>query len=118
MKFEDMINTVINDDCFKIIKEIPDNSIDCIYIDVPYLYHQGSCGNSELGQRLGKRKMELMGCEKIYQENKEKPRSEALRIAKNIKKKSLDYISIEDGFDLAILDEFVRVMKKINIYMV
>lgn len=36
MKFEDMINTIQLGDCYKLIKQIPDNSIDCIYVDIPY----------------------------------------------------------------------------------
>ena len=38
MKFEDMINTIINDDCLNILKDIPDGSIDAIITDPPYLY--------------------------------------------------------------------------------
>ena len=40
-----------------------------------------------------------------------------MRIAKNTHKKHLDFISIEDGIDYAILDDFVRVMKKINCFI-
>lgn len=29
------------EDCYKAIKEIPDKSIDCIYTDIPYLFHIG-----------------------------------------------------------------------------
>ena len=36
MKFEDMINTIQLGDCYELIKNIPDNSIDCIYTDIPY----------------------------------------------------------------------------------
>ena len=32
------INNVYNVDCYKAIKELPDNSIQCIYTDIPYLY--------------------------------------------------------------------------------
>ena len=41
MKFEDMINNVILGDCYEVIKNIPDKSIDCIYTDIPYLYSRG-----------------------------------------------------------------------------
>lgn len=44
-------------------------------------------------------------------------RKEALRIAKNKQKQHLDFISIEDGIDYSILQEFVRVMKKINCFI-
>lgn len=36
MKFEDMINNVILGDCYEVIKNIPDKSIDFICIDPPY----------------------------------------------------------------------------------
>lgn len=41
MKFEDMINTIQLGDCYKLIKNIPDKSIDLVYIDIPYLYSSG-----------------------------------------------------------------------------
>lgn len=111
------LDTIYNEDCYKAIKDIPDKSIDCIYVDIPYLYNQGSCGSSELGERLGKRKMELMGCRDVYEQNKNTKRSEALRIAKNNKQQSINIISIEDGIDYGILNDFVRVMKKINCFI-
>ena len=36
MKFEDMINTIQLGDCYELIKQIPDKSIDLVYIDPPY----------------------------------------------------------------------------------
>jgi len=36
MKFEEMINRVICGDCLEVMKNIPDNSIDCIVTDPPY----------------------------------------------------------------------------------
>ena len=111
------VDNIYNEDCYKAIKEIPDKSIDCIYTDIPYLYNQGSCGNSELSQRTAKKRLELMGMADIFETHKCSTRGEDLRIAKNIKKTSLDITSIEDGIDYAILDEFVRVMKKINIFI-
>lgn len=41
MTFENMINKIISGDCYKLIKNIPDKSIDCVYIDIPYLYSSG-----------------------------------------------------------------------------
>lgn len=79
------INSIILGDSFELIKEIPDKSIDCIYTDVPYLYVSGGGGSSELSQRI----------EKIDKE--------------------LENANIVSGFDYSILDEFVRVMKKVNI---
>lgn len=39
MIFEE--NNVYNVDCYKAIKHIEDKSIDCIYTDIPYLFHIG-----------------------------------------------------------------------------
>ena len=117
MKFEDMINNVILGDCYEVIKSIPDKSIDCIYTDIPYLYNQGGSGTSSLGERTAKKRLELMGLEQNYLDNKGKSRGEALRIAKNVKKANMEITSIEDGIDYKIFDDMVRVMKKINIFI-
>ena len=96
MMLNKYLNKIICGDSYKLIKELPDKSVDCIYTDIPY------CGSIDLGERLGKRKMELMGCTKIYEENKNTKRSEVLRIAKNKKKQNIDIISIEDGIGFEI----------------
>jgi site-specific DNA-methyltransferase (adenine-specific) len=36
MKFEEMINQVIQGDCLEVMKDIPDKSIDCVIFDPPY----------------------------------------------------------------------------------
>ena len=54
MKFEDMINTIQLGDCYKLIKDIPDKSIDLVYIDIPYLIEDGGCSSSALSQRMKK----------------------------------------------------------------
>lgn len=110
-------NNIYNVDCYKAIKDVPDKSIDCVYIDIPYLYNQGGSGSSELGQRTAKKRLELMGLDANYLEGKGNTRSDALKFAKNIKKTSLDIISIEDGIDYSIFDELCRVMKNINIFI-
>ena len=81
MKFEEMINTIQLGDCYELIKNIPDKSIDCIYVDVPYLMVSGGAGKSEISKRSAKNKMELLGVGKYYDPTK-KP-SENLRIANN-----------------------------------
>ena len=37
MKFEDMINTIQLGDCYELIKNIPDKSIDLVLTDPPYM---------------------------------------------------------------------------------
>lgn len=111
------LDSVICGNSYELIKQLPDKCVDLIYTDIPYLYNQGGSGSSELGQRTAKKRLELMGMSDVYETHKCSTRGEALRIAKNIKKTSLDVTSIEDGIDYAILDEFVRVMKKINCFI-
>ena len=41
MKFKNMINTITLGDSYKLIKYIPDNSVDLIIIDPPYKYTTG-----------------------------------------------------------------------------
>lgn len=84
---EENMNSIVLGDSYELIKKIPDNSIDCIYTDIPYFYVQGGVGNSELGKRMEKKKLEL-------------------------KKHNL-----EDGIDYKILNEFVRIMKYINCFI-
>ena len=54
MQFEDMINKVINCDCYEMIKNIPDKSIDCVYIDIPYEMQSGGKGSGAFGDRVHK----------------------------------------------------------------
>ncbi len=114
---EKYLNKITCGDCYELIKELPDKSVDCIYVDIPYLYNQGGSGNSELGERSAKKRLELMGYTDRYLDNKNTSMGEALRIAKKQAKKRLDIVSIEDGIDFSILDEFARVMKKINCFI-
>lgn len=110
-------NNVYCADSYKAIKQIPDNSIDCIYTDIPYLYCRGGGGTSEPAERTAKKRLELMGASKKYIESVGTKRSEALRISQNAKRKSLDYCALDSGIDYSIFDEFCRVLKKINIFI-
>lgn len=87
MKFEDMINNIIHCDCYEMIKNIPDKSIDCVYIDVPYFYQSGGKGKNEMGERIFSLKKKLIE-DKIY-----------------------------DGFDFKILKEIIRISKYINCFI-
>jgi len=40
MKFEEMINKVIQGDCLEVMKDIPDNSIDMVLTDPPFMISQ------------------------------------------------------------------------------
>ena len=45
-------NKIYLGDAYKLIKKIPDKSVDCIYVDVPYLIESGGGGSSPLAQRI------------------------------------------------------------------
>lgn len=88
MKFEDMINNVILGDCYELIKQIPDKSVDLVYIDIPYLIGWGGQGEKKSA------------------------------LAKRIKKQVYgDLKQIINGIDYSIFDELCRVMKNIYIYI-
>ena len=76
------------EDSYKAIKELPDKCIDLIVIDPPYLIENTKAGgNSDLSKSI-----QLMNNE-------------------------LDDCKITQSIDTKILEEFVRVLKNINIYI-
>lgn len=80
------LNKITCGDCYELIKELPDKSIDAIYTDIPYLYDSGNLSDKNpLDYRIAK------------------------------KRKELAFIS--NGIDYSILDEFVRVLKNVNIFV-
>ena len=88
MNFEDMINTIQLGDCYELIKAIPDNSIDLIVTDPPYLIENTKAGgHSNLAKSI----------QGMNDEIAEK--------------------NLTTSIDTKILSEFVRVMKNINIYI-
>ena len=83
---ERFLNKISCGDSYKLIKELPDNSVDCVYTDIPYLYDSGGLSStSPLDARIAKKRQELK--------------------------------FISNGIDYAILDEFKRVLKKVNMFI-
>ena len=78
-----------NGDCLQILKDIPDNSIDLVVIDPPYLLETDGAGI------FGKKAENYVG-QRYVMEN-------------------IDFM--KNGFSDGVLDELCRVMKKINIYI-
>ena len=81
------INNIYNEDSYEAIKKIPNKSIDCIYVDVPYLYRSTSeniTGKSAISKRISKIQ-------------------------------NTELIDIRDGFDYSLLDDFIRIMKKMEL---
>ena len=81
------INQIYFGDAYKLIKDVPDKSVDLIVTDPPY------------------------DIKEIHGSGIMKTRN-AGNFANDIKENELD-----QGMDYAILNEFVRVLKKINIYI-
>lgn len=88
MKFKDMINKIINCDCYEMIKNIPDKSIDLILTDPPYDFHCGTINKTG-----------------IFKNRIVAPGKEIVNM------------NINNGYDMSILFEFIRIMKHINIYL-
>ena len=84
-----LVNKIYNEDCLVGIKDIPDNSIDLVVVDPPYdiCTKGGKKGIGKLCHDLTKLENEL-------KEN-----------------------NLVNGYDLSVLDELIRVMKEINIYI-
>lgn len=81
------LNKITCGDCYELIKNLPDKSIDAIYTDIPYLYEQGGGAKepSPLDERITKKRQELA--------------------------------FISNGIDYSILDQFARICKKVNIFI-
>ena len=82
-------NKIYCGDCYELIKEVKDKSVDLIITDPPYEFGTGGVGTGIFK----------------YRESLKDTYSE---IRDN---------DLGKGIDLKILDDFVRVMKKINIYI-
>lgn len=76
-----------NEDCYKGIKKIPDKSVDLVVTDPPYEIKGLHTGTGLLKHRKDSHANQMMEA------------------------------NLGDGINLKILDELVRVMKKINIYL-
>ena len=85
------LNKIYNEDCLEGIKKIPTASIDLVVIDPPY---------------------ELSTRKKDESFNKNKITRDIYKLQEELIKGSL-----VNGYDYVILDELVRVMKTINIYI-
>ena len=81
------LNSIYLGDCYKLIKDIPDKSIDLVYTDIPYDFAQGGRGGGAFGNRLEHYNEEI--------------------------KFGVD----DTGIDYSIYDEFCRVLKDIYIYI-
>lgn len=103
------LNKIHCGDSYKLIKQIPDNSIDLIVTDPPYFFSNISGGNEV--------KIRQQRYLDYIKTNGKDNYSEVLRISLQKAKSRNELQSISNGINNNILDEMVRVMKKINIYI-
>lgn len=83
-----------NGDCLEVLKELEDNSVDLVIIDPPYLKTA----------RNGYHSKEYHG-------------GGAFGVDKRQYHNELNNTELLNGFDFKVLDELVRIMKKVNIYI-
>ncbi len=102
------INKIHLGDAYELIKKLPDKSVDCVYTDIPYDFEGNVVGG---GGVFGTKQRNY---HKEYEDvSKRRGKGLATRKAKNIYENS----DIAFGIDYSILDEIVRVLKKINVYI-
>lgn len=90
MKYK--LNNIYNEDSYLAIKKLPSNSIDLIVTDPPYLIENTNAGGNNDFSVGGSKTIQTMNTE-------------------------LEENEIDKGIDYEILNDFVRVLKKINIYI-
>ena len=121
MKFEDMINTIQLGNCYELIENIPDKSIDLIVIDPPYEYTTGGGGGAfgsknrnyhEEYMKVATNKQEII---KKYLDKGFDYKKANVWADKEISRKDIQHIS--SGFDFELLDVLDRKMKYIYIYI-
>lgn len=131
---------LLNGDCYDLLNNIPDKSIDLIIIDPPYEYTTGGCGKNQTGEykALFDRKNQNRADLKRFTDNGLKSVNEKIIVDKNdiiqkyldkglSKEKAklwadkevsrIDIKHISSGFDYKILDLLEDKMKETNIYI-
>lgn len=83
------LNKIYKADCYEAIKNIPDNSIDLIVTDPPYEWHKGGTMTGLFRKGVASRNFMF----------------------------EIEEAKLDKGIDYSILDEYVRVLKSINIYI-
>lgn len=101
------LNNIYCADCYEAIKQIPDKSVDLIYTDIPYDFEANGGGGC-----FGEKKRDYHGDYEAVARNTQKS-----RVWRQAYKSYSDNADIAFGIDYAILDEFVRVLKAIYVYI-
>lgn len=103
-------NNIYLADCYEAIKNIPNKTIDLIYTDIPYDFEVNGVVSG--GGCFGDKKRDYHG---EYEKVASRTHSSRMDLYK--RKSTVDTADIVFGINYAILDEFVRVCKKIYCYI-
>lgn len=117
-------------DCYELIKDIPDKSIDLVIIDPPYEYTTGGCGKNQTGEYKELKEFTDNGLININEKIKTN-KNEIIKkyLDKGFSQKKaqvwadketsrLDIKHISSGFNFDLLDILDSKMRYIYIYMV
>lgn len=104
---------LINGDCYEELKKIPDKSIDLIIIDPPYEFVCGGGGGAFGADKENYHKEYLA----LYKETGHTKETERLRVIANANRQRDNIKFVSKGFEMKLLDELARIMKKTNIYI-
>ena len=99
MEVKELENRIINADCLDILKELPDECIDCFFSDIPYRIAQGGASTtSTFGSKYkwsnNPEKLELYKKGKIFSENDIDPSEYLSDIYRIMKEKAHGYIMV------------------------
>lgn len=123
-------NNIYFGDCYELIKQIPDKSVDLVYIDIPYQFQSHGGGgafgpknrsyNNDIVVSDGKRaklKEEAERLLNIMNTTKDKDEYQKAHVQRGEILTDIDTADINTGIDYQIIDELNRVMKYIYIYI-
>lgn len=117
MELKNMLNTITLGDSYRLIKDVPDKSIDLVIIDPPYEYTTGG-GAGCFGTKKRKYHNEYYKVAiNTNSQNKQYKNKEQKRVWEDKKRSREEIKHISSGFDLGLLNELDRTLKKINIYI-
>lgn len=104
------LNNIYNENSYAAIKDIPDDSIDLIIVDPPYEFVTGGKAGAFGGnKRTYHNEYEKISFNKHVNSKK--------RVWEGKKQNTEEIKYLSSGFNYEILEEFNRVLKKINIYI-
>ena len=104
---------LINGDCLQELKKIGGATVDLVVIDPPYAFDEGG-GAGAFGSKRRNYHEEYLS---LYHNEHDVVRKEGRRLNAGMEKHREDLKMLSCGFDVKVLDELCRVMKKINIYI-